>query len=294
MKKCALLLKFFFILFLAHNQTYSQNPITDNDIVLIIRADDIGFCHAANVAIIRSVNEGITTSVEVMVPCPWFFEAAQMLRDNPQIDVGVHLTLTSEWDNYKWGPITNAPSLVNEHGHFYPRTSDQENPGMGFLECGYDIAEVEQELRAQIELARREIPSVSHLSAHMGAAYCMPDLIAVTDKLSQEYGLPIRFDEFKGPKYDGGWSGKGVDGKEAAGNLAALIEGLTPGVWLVVEHPSLADAEMNAITINGYSGVGADRQAVLDAFTSPKVKKVIEKRGVRLMSYGEYVKLLKK
>ena len=89
---------------------------------LIVRGDDIGSSHAANEACIRCYRDGIVRSVEVMVCAPWFNEAAKLLRDNPRLDVGVHLTLTSEWENCKWGPLTEAPSLVDAQGHFYPMT----------------------------------------------------------------------------------------------------------------------------------------------------------------------------
>ena len=98
----------------------------DKEIRLILRADDMGSCHAANEACIQCFRKGIVQSVEVMVPGPWYAEAVRMLKDNPGLDVGVHLTLTSEWQFYKWGPVTHAPSLVDRHGHFYPATSQRQ------------------------------------------------------------------------------------------------------------------------------------------------------------------------
>ena len=122
---------------------------------LIVRGDDIGSSHTANVACIRCCRDGIVKSLEVMVTAPWFNEAAKMLQENPQIDVGVHLTLTSEWENFKWGPLTESPSLVDKQGHFYPMTSQRSDfpPNTGFLQANPKLEEVERELRAQIELA---------------------------------------------------------------------------------------------------------------------------------------------
>jgi predicted glycoside hydrolase/deacetylase ChbG (UPF0249 family) len=153
-----------------------------DSIRLIVRADDIGSSHAANLACIQSFRDGIARSVEVMVCCPWFNEAAKMLRDNPGYDVGVHLTLTSEWANYKWGPLTQSPSLVDPNGHFFATNQ-------AFLQAKWDIHEVEKELRAQIELARREIPQVTHLSSHMGTPTIKPELRALVQKLAAEYEL---------------------------------------------------------------------------------------------------------
>ena len=153
----------------------------DDAIRLIVRADDIGSSQAANIACIRSYQDGIVRSVEVMVTAPWFNGAAKMLRENPKLDVGVHLTLTSEWENCKWGPLTMAPSLVDEQGHFYPTTSQRQGapPNTGFLQAKPKLDEVERELRAQIELAKKTLPNVTHLSCHMGTASCTPELRAI-------------------------------------------------------------------------------------------------------------------
>jgi hypothetical protein len=87
---------------------------------LIIRGDDMGFSHAGNTGIIECFRNGIETSIEVLVPSPWFPEAVQLLKENPTVDVGIHLTLTSEWDNVKWRPLTDCPSLKDPDGYFYP------------------------------------------------------------------------------------------------------------------------------------------------------------------------------
>ena len=171
-------------------------PVTGDEgksIRLIVRGDDIGSSQAANEACIRCYREGIVRSVEVMVAAPWFPHAARLLRENPGLDVGVHLTLTSEWESIKWGPLTEAPSLVDRQGHFYPMTSQRDDfpPGTGFLEARPKLDEVERELRAQIELARRELPRVTHLSAHMGTATCTPELKQIVSKLAAEYQLPL-------------------------------------------------------------------------------------------------------
>ncbi len=110
------------------------------------------------------------------MPCPWFNEAVKMLRENPGLDVGVHLDLTAEWEYCKWGPITKAPSLVDGQGSFFPMNSQRRGfpPNTGLLDAKPKIEEVEQELRAQIELAKQKIPNVSHLSCHMGTAAATP------------------------------------------------------------------------------------------------------------------------
>jgi chitin disaccharide deacetylase len=209
-----------------------------------------------------------------------------MLRENPGYDVGMHLTLTSEWENYKWGPLTQAPSLVDAQGHFYPTTSQRPDfpPHTGFLQCGWKIEEVEKELRAQIELAQRMIPQVSHLSSHMGTPTATPPLRALVQKLAQEYKLPI---ETPGAQHLR-WpvdSKASAEQREAA--LVKALEELPPGVWILIEHPGLDTPEMRALGHQGYWEVAAHRDGVTKAFTSPKVKEVIRRRGIQLVSYRD-------
>ncbi len=260
-----------------------QGPIR-----LIVRADDIGSSHTVNVACIRSYRDGIARSVEVMVPTPWFNEAVEMLAQNPGYDVGVHLTLTSEWDKVKWGPITPAPSLVNRQGNFYPTTNrpNAEPDDWGFLQADPKPEEVERELRAQIELALEKIENVTHLSCHMGTATCTPELRALVEQLAAEYKLPF---DVPDAQRTGRWGGKDTTAEQKEANLVQLLENLQPGLWLIVEHPGLDTPEMRAIGHPGYENVAADRDGVTRAFTSPKVKEVIRRRGIQLISYGDLV-----
>src|SRR6476661_7461280 len=125
---------------------------------LIVRGDDMGFSHSGNEALIKCYNEGIERSVEVIVPSPWFPEAVKMLAKEPGIDVGVHLTLTSEWENIKWRPLTDCPSLIDSSGYFYPMIWPNKNyPNQALTQHQWKTEEVEKELRAQIELAKRKI-----------------------------------------------------------------------------------------------------------------------------------------
>ncbi|MBN2271833.1 MAG: polysaccharide deacetylase family protein [Sedimentisphaerales bacterium] len=257
-----------------------------DEIRLIVRADDIGSSHAANVACMKSYREGIARSVEVMVSAPWFNEAAKMLKEAPGYDVGVHLTLTSEWENCKWGPITQAPSLVDDQGHFLPMTRQRSDfpPNTGFLEAKPKLDEVEKELRAQIELAVKKIPQVSHLSSHMGTPTCTPELKALVNRLAKEYKLPVEFPQAKGA---GGFGGGDAGAEERVAALVKLLEELKPGTWILVEHPGLDTPEMRAMGHKGYWNVAKDRDGVTKAFTSEAVKEVIKKRKIKLMSYRD-------
>jgi predicted glycoside hydrolase/deacetylase ChbG (UPF0249 family) len=260
------------------------------EIRLIIRGDDIGSCHAANVACIQCYREGIMRTTEVMVPCPWFEEAVTMLNENPGLDVGIHLTLTSEWDNCKWRPLTYAPSLVNKDGYFYPQTRQWNRwpAGTGFYDANPKLEEVEKELRAQIELALKKIKNVTHLSAHMGTATCREDLKKLVTQLAKEYGLHSGGQALaeQGVIYVGNWGTSKDTPLKREAALINKLEKLTPGTWLLVEHPGLNTPEMRALGHRGYENVAAHRDTVTKVFTSPRVKEFINKKKIKLISYA--------
>ncbi len=264
-----------------------QKPESSGDIRLLVRSDDMGMAHAVNIACLRTVTDGIARSIEVIVPSPWFLEAAAMLNEHPEIDVGVHLDLTSEWSGVKWGPVLkDVPSLVDENGHFHPTTNQFRNwpRSTGIAESGWKIEEVERELRAQIEMALRLLPNVTHLSAHMGTATSTPDLRALTERLANEYNLPIQLPDVQRAGRFGAKSDSPESRVEA---MIELINGLEPGLWLLIEHPGLDTPEMRAIGHDGYENVAEDRAAVTHVFTSPSVKAAIERRGIKLVSYAD-------
>lgn len=266
---------------------YAQHSARDNSVRLIIRGDDMGSCHAANVACIRSYKEGIMTSVELMVPCSWFPEAVKMLDDNPGLDVGIHLVLTSEWDNYKWRPLTAASSLTDADGYFYPTIWPRKNaPAETALKhADWKIEEVEKELRAQIELGKRKVPRVSHLSFHMGCDSWDPKVKELCDKLAKEYDLYVM-----PPEADVRSFGGFGDVKTASKRIDKFVERLrelNSGIYLFVEHPGLDTAEMNAIGHAGYEDVAQDRDAVTDVFISGKIRRAIERLRIKPISYAD-------
>ena len=261
-------------------------PRAEGEIRLVVRADDMGVAQSVNEACIHSHRAGIVRSVEVIVPGPWFLDAVRLLKENPNLDVGVHLCLTSEWERVKWRPLTHAPSLVDADGYFYPTTSQRADfpPNTGFVNASPKLEEVEKELRAQIETARRHLGDrVTHVSTHMGTATATPPLRVLTQKLAAEYNLRTEGVNLK--RAGGFGSSKSPEGREDA--LVKLLENLAPGQWMLLEHPAFDTPEMRAIGHKGYENVAEDRAAVTKAFTSERVKKVIADRGVRVMSYAE-------
>ncbi|HLF32660.1 MAG TPA: polysaccharide deacetylase family protein [Cyclobacteriaceae bacterium] len=263
-----------------------------NDIYLLIRGDDIGSSHASNVACIQSYKEGIMRSVEIMVPGPWFPEAVEMLKENQGLDVGVHLVLTSEWSNIKWRPLTWCPSLTDENGYFYPMIWQRDDfpKGTALHDAPWKIEEIEAELRAQIEMAKKHLPNISHAGCHMGCGSCAPEIEAVINKLLKEYDIDISPRKFgvEGLRL---WDRTDTTAAQRIRVAVEKLKSLKPGKYLFIDHPGLDTPEMQAIGHPGYEEVARDRDAVTKVFTSPDVMEVIKQRGIKLISYADLERL---
>lgn len=254
---------------------------------LIVRGDDMGYAHAGNEAILKCSREGIQTSIEVIVPSPWFPEAVKMLQANPDIDVGIHLAITSEWDNVKWRPLTECPSLADKDGYFYPMTWPNNNyPGQAINDHPLNVREIEKEFRAQIELALRKIPGISHISGHMGCTNLSEEVKTMSKKLAKEYNIDIDPADFgvQPARYDG----QKQTSQEKIESFIRMLSKLEKGkTYLFVDHPGLDTPELRAIYHAGYEDVALDRQGVTDTWTSAKIRAAIRKYGVQLISYKD-------
>ncbi|MEJ7646962.1 MAG: ChbG/HpnK family deacetylase [Chryseolinea sp.] len=257
---------------------------------LIVRGDDMGFSHSANLALIKSYKEGIETSIEVIAPSPWFPETVRLLAANPRVDVGLHFAITSEWDNVKWRPLTACPSLQNEDGYFYPMLFKNRNyPGQAIMDHEWKLDDIEKELRSQIQLAKKYIPRLSHVSGHMGSTGFDPKVKAMVARVAQEYKLAT----VDSDQSLHGFSYAHFDprGKSTEQRIDAFIEMINKfedgKTYVFVEHPGLDNDELRAISHIGYTDVAEGRQDVTTIFTSEKVREAIERRGVRLVSYKQ-------
>jgi len=257
------------------------------EIRLIVKGDDMGAAHGINLGTIAAYKQGVLTTTNVIVPGPWFPEAARLLKENPGLDVGVHLALTSEWDNVKWRPVTAVPSLVDEDGWLFPMVQPRagSEAGRSIKERGWKLDDIERELRAQITIAKRHIPAVSYTWNHMGFTSLGPDVASLVSRLSKEYGLVVP-SEIGVQPVGRVWDGRD-SGAVKADKLAAKLETLGPGLWLHIDHASTDDPEMRAVGHAGYEWVAADRSANVEAWTSPKVRDVIARRGIKLTNYRE-------
>jgi predicted glycoside hydrolase/deacetylase ChbG (UPF0249 family) len=252
---------------------------------LAIRCDDVGMCHTGNMAIRKLVETGIPFSASVMVACPWYLEAAEILRDQPQVSVGIHLTLNSEWEHYKWGPVlgrSKVPTLVDENGHFHSTEAE-------FATGNPDLGEVEMELRAQIERAQQAGLQVDYLDYHMLTAVSTPELRAIVEGLAQEYGfgMAMYFNERSASLWD-------VAPSKKFSTLLDIVGRLIPGrPTLLVMHLGLETPEMSALVdVNNPSDpyrVAKHRQAELEALTSPAFRSAVADRGITLTTYQRII-----
>ena len=260
---------------------------------LIIQGDDMGAAHGINTATIRAYKEGILRSTNVIVPGPWFLEAVQLLNENPGLDVGVHLCLTSEWERVKWRPLTAAPSLVDADGYFFPMVWPRKDfpAGASLKEASPRIEEVESELRRQIEVARKYLPRISYLSAHMGFPALKPEWQELVKRIASATGIPLMESQTGVNYLSGVWrAGAGANfdqGPLRAAKLAARLEKLQAGTYVMVEHCGTNDPEMQALGHRGYNYVAADRSAVVEAWTSPRVLDAVKRRGIQLIGHAD-------
>lgn len=259
----------------------------DERIRLVVKGDDMGAGHGVNVATIDAHRRGILTTTNVIVPGAWFPEAVRLINENPMLDVGIHLALTSEWTNVKWRPLTHVPGLVDQDGYFPPAVQPRAGlpTGASLAESDWTLEQIEQELRAQLELGLRHLPQATYTWCHMGFDTVDPSVASLVGRLTAEYGLIEPSDvgiQWVARVYDGP-----DPGEVKAAKLAARLETLEAGLWLQIDHAATDDPEIRAFGHPGYENVAADRSANVQAWTSPAVREVIDRRGIRLTNYRE-------
>ena len=269
--------------------------IPSDEIWLIVRGDDIGLAHGANAGFIKSREDGILSSAELMVPTPWFNEGVKILNNHPNLEAGVHLTLTSEWSDFRWGPISpldSSASIVDKDGYFYYRTETAEKfdkiygDNYSFLGSDPDLEEIKTEVRYQIEKAVEKVPSINHISCHMRAASATPEIRKVVQEVSNQYNLVPDWLIREYGKEISLWSVP-IDRKEEA--LINKIKKMEGGnLYYLPLHPGLDTPEMENISGPAFpqdKNMSEHRAAVTKALTSEEVKDLIEKRNIKIVDH---------
>jgi predicted glycoside hydrolase/deacetylase ChbG (UPF0249 family) len=258
---------------------------TPDPVYLIIRSDDAGMTHSVNMGLERLMDAGLPVSVSVMFPCPWYQETVAVLKRHPAVAVGIHLTLNSEWKNYRWGPVAGreaVSTLVDADGYFFQSADAlyKNHPA---------LRHIERELRAQIERALRSGLKIDYVDYHMGTAVRYPEFRELTERLAREYGLGMSgyFGEtISNPQY-GAAPGRKAD------SLVALIDRLRPGVNVVVTHVGIDDAELGALedmnTEQPLAQMSKNRQGELDALRATSFTGALKARNVVLLTYRELI-----
>jgi predicted glycoside hydrolase/deacetylase ChbG (UPF0249 family) len=271
----------------ASGQAGAVTRLPGDPTYLVVRSDDGGMSHSVNMALERLIDTGLPVSVSVMFACPWYQETVEMLKRHPAVAVGVHLTLNSEWKNYRWGPVSGrgtVPTLVDDEGYFFPTSEAlyQRHP---------DLKEVERELRAQIERALRSGLKIDYVDYHMGTATRYPEFRDLTERLAREYklGMSQYFAESReNPQYDAAPAAK-------TDSLLAFINRLHPGINLVVTHVGIDNEELGALldmnTDGGLPEMSRNRQGELDALTSRRFGEALKARNVRLITYRQLIEM---
>lgn len=277
---------------------------------LIVHIDDAGMCHAANVATMKCLESGASTSASIMMPCSWAPEFAEYARKHPEFCYGIHFTLNCEWSSFRWAPLAGrdrVPSLVDEDGYMWG--------GVEKLAKHAKAEEVEIELRAQIELAKKLGVPISHFDTHMGSVMARPDLVAVYVKLALEYQKPIlwlrkltpeerdeyphfaavldqsvrELDKLKLPVLDAllqYYGGDDLPQREKTYRTA--IQQIKPGATQLIIHASVDGPELEAITTSHLR-----RNQDYELFSNPEVREWIESQGIELTSWKRLTEALR-
>ena len=266
--------------------------------LLILHADDLGVAHSVNAASLDALDTGAISSASIMIPTPWVTEVAAYARQHPNADLGLHLTLTSEWLTYRWGSVESkdkVPSLLDSTGTFPNEVAP--------VAAKARPAEIERELRAQVERALSLGIRPTHLDSHMGALFTTPEIIATYVKVAHDYRLPflaLKSGSFPPPMplapNDIALDAVIIAGPEVPRDqwkafYLNAIANLKPGLTEIIVHLGHDDAELQAVTVDHEPYGSAWRQRDYDVVTSPEFKKALQDHKVTLVTWRQLQKL---
>ena len=269
--------------------------------LLIVHADDLAVAHSVDAASFAALDKGGVTSASIMVPCPWLNEVAAYAKDHPNADLGLHLTLTSEWKIYRWGPVESkdrVASLLDASGYLWPETG----PAVQSLKA----EEAEREIRAQVEQAIAAGIHPTHLDSHMGVLFARPDLFAAYVKVAHDYHLPflavrvaderaklLSLLSEKDPVVDAVvMANPSVHADQWKEFYRNAIKNLKPGLSEMIVHLGHDDSELQAVTVDHPDFGSAWRQRDYDFVTGPEFKKILDENHIVLVKWRDLQKLL--
>lgn len=269
--------------------------------LLIIHADDLAVAHSVNAASFDALDKNAVTSASIMVPCPWIAEVAAYAKAHPDADLGLHLTLTSEWKTYRWGSVAAAdkvPTLLDPAGTLWSATQD--------VATNADPQQAEIEIRAQIERAIALGIRPTHLDSHMGSAFATPELFAVYVKVAHDYRLPflavkvtderaklLTLLSEKDVVLDSlAMAGGGLRAEQWREFYLKAVRDLKPGLTEMIVHLGHDDAELQAVTIDHPDYGSAWRQRDYDFISSPEFKKALQDNHVVLVKWKDLQKVV--
>ena len=269
--------------------------------LLILHADDLAVAHSVDTASFDALNSGAVSSASIMVPCPWLTEVADYAKSHPDADLGLHLTLTSEWKTYRWGSVDSSdkvPSLLQSDGTFWldsPAVAAKAKP-----------AEAEREIRAQVERALAMGIHPTHLDSHMGSLFSTPELIAVYIKVAREYHLPFLvinppggrapYMSLLGPNDfvldNVVIAGEGLKPDQTNDFYLNAIKNLQPGLTEMIVHLGHDDAELQAVMVDHVDYGAAWRQRDFDIVNSPQFKQALRDNHIILVHWRDLQKVI--
>jgi hypothetical protein len=267
--------------------------------LLIVHADDLAVAHSVDSASFDALEKNAVTSASIMMPCPWTSEVAAFAKAHPDADLGLHLTLTSEWKTYRWGPVASSdrvPSLLDPAGTLWsdtPLVAQHAKPD-----------EAEREIRSQVERALALGIHPTHLDTHMGSAFATPEIFAAYVKVAHQYHLPFLAVKIPGAErflaavspndvvLDGlVMAGAGQPADQWSNFYLNAIKNLKPGLTQMIVHLGHDDAELQAITVDHADYGSAWRQRDYDFITGPEFKQSLQDNHVILVKWRDLGKL---
>ena len=268
--------------------------------LLIVHADDLGMAHSVNAATIKAFESGLVNSGSIMVPCPWLPEMAAYARSHPEADLGLHLTLTSEWRFYRWGPVLSkerVSSLLDNSGYLYPTESEAASH--------VKATEVEAEIRAQIDRARALGIKPTHLDSHMGTLYQNKTLFEVLLRVGRDNKLPVLLPKDLQASSDMSsilnqndilidrmiTIGPNVPADGWSKFYSDAIKSLQPGVTELIVHTAYDDEEMRGATADHPDWGAAWRQRDFQFLTSDTFRGLLKENQIKLVTWREIGKL---